>query len=75
MNSYKLDCRNQHCPMPIVNLAKRVKEIEIGDEIEFTADHEACVQDLPAWCTITRNELVSVETDQHTINAVIRRIR
>lgn len=59
--------------MPIVNLSAKMKEVEIGDEVELIADHEACVQDLPAWCNVTGNELVSMETDQHTIHGVVRR--
>lgn len=73
MNQYKLDCRGQHCPMPIVNLAARIKDLEIGDEIELIADYEACVQDLPAWCNITQNELVAMEVGDGTVRGVVRR--
>ena len=73
MNRYDLDVRGLKCPMPIVKLQKRVSEIEIGDEIDFVADDVSCVQDLPAWCGVTGNELVMLENVGGVISAVIRR--
>lgn len=73
MNQFKLDARGQHCPMPIVNLAARIKDLEVGDEIELIADESACVQDLPAWCNVTKNELVSMVIEDGIVHGVVRR--
>lgn len=69
----KLDCRGKVCPLPIVTLAQRMKDVDLGDEVDFLADDQSCVQDLPAWCGITGNELVSLENTDGIIHAVVKR--
>ena len=73
MNRYSLDVRGQKCPMPLVNLQKRMKEIEPGDEVDFIADDSSCVQDVPAWCGVTGHELVSIENKDGIITALLKR--
>lgn len=73
MNQFKLDARGQHCPMPIVNLAAKIKDVDVGDEVLLIADESACVQDLPAWCNVTGNQLVSMVIDAGTVHGVVRR--
>jgi len=73
MNRYKLDCRGLKCPMPLVNLQKRMKDLEPGDLIDFVADDSSCVQDVPAWCGVTGNQLVSLDNNGGVISAVVQR--
>jgi tRNA 2-thiouridine synthesizing protein A len=73
MDFSTLDCRGMVCPIPIVNLAQRMKEVDPGFEVEFFADDLSCVQDLPAWCGITGNVLVSLETVDGIVHAFVRR--
>lgn len=73
MNRYSLDCRGLACPMPLVNIQKRMKDMEPGDEVDFIADDTSCVQDVPAWCGVTGNEVVSLENTDGVITAVLRR--
>lgn len=73
MNRYSLDCRGLACPMPLVNIQKRMKDMEPGDEMDFIADDSSCVQDVPAWCGVTGNEVVSLENKDGVITAVLRR--
>ena len=73
MNRYTLDCRGLACPMPLVNIQKRMKDMEPGDEMDFIADDSSCVQDVPAWCGVTGNEVVSLENKDGVITAVLRR--
>ena len=73
MNRDSLDCRGLACPMPLVNIQKRMKDMEPGDEMDFIADDSSCVQDVPAWCGVTGNEVVSLENKDGVITAVLRR--
>jgi TusA-related sulfurtransferase len=50
-----------------------MKDLDVGDELEFIADDQSCVSDLPAWCGITGNELVKLDNTNGVITAVIRR--
>ncbi|NYT11569.1 MAG: sulfurtransferase TusA family protein [Methanomassiliicoccales archaeon] len=53
-----LDCTGLMCPMPIVKLAKKMKEMESGKVLELVADDVGSKEDVPAWCNRTGNELV-----------------
>ena len=58
-----LDARGLMCPMPIVQLAKKVKEMKSGQILELLADDVGAKEDVPAWCSRTGNQLVGTEAD------------
>jgi tRNA 2-thiouridine synthesizing protein A len=58
MTDDTLDCTGLMCPMPIVKLAKKMKEMESGKVLELVADDVGSKEDVPAWCNRTGNELV-----------------
>lgn len=51
----------QLCPMPIVFLAKNMRQMQAGQVLEVQADDEGAHADIPAWCEQTGNELLSEE--------------
>jgi tRNA 2-thiouridine synthesizing protein A len=57
-----LDCRGMRCPRPIIELARRIGEVEVGDEIEVLADDPATGPDLAAWCRMRGQTLVDAES-------------
>lgn len=54
-----LDAKGLMCPMPIVKLAKKMKELQVGAILELIADDVGSKEDVPAWCQRTGNQLVS----------------
>ena len=44
-----LDCKGMLCPMPIVKLAKAVRELETGQVILLEATDPGAVPDVAAW--------------------------
>ncbi len=59
-----LDCLGMMCPAPIVKLSKKIKKMESGQVLELLADDEGALEDIPAWCRKTGNELVeTVDAD------------
>ncbi len=58
-----LDCLGLLCPAPIVKLSKKVKKMESGKILELIADDEGALEDVPAWCRKTGNELVESKTE------------
>lgn len=58
MTDDTLDCTGLMCPMPIVKLAKKMKQMESGQVLELVADDVGSKEDVPAWCKRTNNELV-----------------
>ena len=53
-----LDCKGMLCPAPIVKLNKKIKSMESGKVLELLADDEGALEDVPAWCRKTGNELL-----------------
>ncbi len=61
MANKQLDCRNMNCPMPIVEIAKAFKTIEVNDVLIVTATDPAFKADVEAWIRRTGNLLVSFQ--------------
>jgi tRNA 2-thiouridine synthesizing protein A len=72
----ELDCRGVVCPAPIIELARHIGEVEIGDLIAVAADDAAARSDVPAWCRMTGQEYAGEETaDDGVPRYVVRRVR
>ena len=46
----RLDCRGRRCPVPVIELAKRMAAVPVGTVVEVLADDVAAAHDIPAWC-------------------------
>ena len=57
----RLDCLGLKCPQPIIELARRIGEVEVGELVELLADDPAAEPDLAAWCRMRGHELVFSE--------------
>jgi tRNA 2-thiouridine synthesizing protein A len=53
-----LDALGKKCPIPIIMLADRIRDVQIGQTIEVLADDPAAKTDLPAWCVLKSQEFV-----------------
>jgi tRNA 2-thiouridine synthesizing protein A len=53
-----LDALGKKCPIPIIMLADRIREVGVGQTIEVLADDPAAKTDLPAWCALKSQEFV-----------------
>ena len=58
----ELDCRGMRCPLPIIELARRIAEVEIGGLVALVADDPAAGPDVQAWCRMRAQEYVGQET-------------
>ena len=56
-----LDCLGMKCPRPIIELARRIGDVEPGELVEMWADDPAAGPDLAAWCRMRGHELVLSE--------------
>lgn len=46
----RLDARGRRCPLPILDLARHIGDIGIGETITVEADDPAAGADIQAWC-------------------------
>ncbi len=63
----ELDCRGKRCPLPIIELSKKIKEFEVGQELLFISDDPATAADLNAWARMTGNEFKIISADNFLI--------
>lgn len=61
VSEVRLDCIGVSCPLPIVRVAEKIRELGPGEMLEVWVDDEGARADIPAWCTGTGNELVARE--------------
>ena len=46
----EVDSRGRRCPLPIIDLAKRMPSVPVGAVVRVLADDPAAANDIPAWC-------------------------
>jgi len=57
-----LDCRGKRCPLPVIELARRVGEVGVGEVVAVLADDPAARVDIPAWCRMRGQEYAGEST-------------
>lgn len=72
---HEIDCRGQLCPMPIIELAKHIPDVAVGEVIAVASDDPAARHDVPAWCRMREQEYVGEETaDDGVPRYLVRRL-
>ncbi|NED98294.1 sulfurtransferase TusA family protein [Phytoactinopolyspora alkaliphila] len=51
-----LDCRGMRCPLPVIELAKRIGDVPVQGLVRVIADDPAAATDVPAWCRMRGHE-------------------
>jgi TusA-related sulfurtransferase len=70
-----LDCYGLLCPMPIIKVAQKIKELKVGQVLEVIATDEGIKTDLPAWCKMTGQEFLGVQEVNGEFHALIKKIK
>jgi tRNA 2-thiouridine synthesizing protein A len=66
-----LDCLGRRCPLPVIELARRIREVEIGDVVRVLADDPAAANDIPAWCRMKDQQFLgSPEPDAFDVRRI-----
>jgi tRNA 2-thiouridine synthesizing protein A len=57
----ELDCRGKVCPLPVIELGRRIGEVEVGQTVAVAATDAAAAHDIPAWCRMRGQEYLGDE--------------
>lgn len=68
-----LDAKGLLCPMPIVKLARLVKEMAPNEVVLLEATDPGSIPDVTAWAKQTGNELITHQADGNTMRFWIRK--
>ena len=69
-----VDCLGRPCPVPVIELAKAVLAVEVGEVVEVLSDDPAARLDIPAWCRMRAQEYLGEEPGQEGSWYRVRRI-
>ena len=58
----ELDCRGMLCPMPVIELARRIGDVGVGALVAVVTADPAARVDVPAWCRMRGQEYVGEDT-------------
>ena len=70
-----LDCFGLLCPMPIIQTAKKIKEMKIGQVLEVISTDRGIEDDLPAWCRQTGQKYLGSKKEGEVIKVYLKKIK
>ncbi|MEU1896541.1 cysteine desulfurase/sulfurtransferase TusA family protein [Streptomyces pristinaespiralis] len=73
--SLVLDTLGRRCPIPVIELAKVIGEVPVGNTVTVLSDDEAARLDIPAWCGMRGQEYVGERGAEAGVAYVVRRLR
>ena len=59
----RLDMRGQRCPLPVIELARHITDVAVGETVTVVADDPAAASDIAAWCRMRDHEFVGTRED------------
>ncbi len=68
-----LDCVGLYCPMPIIQTAAKMNQLEAGQVLEVLADDRGIATDMPAWCESTGHEYLGLEQEGDEYRVYVRK--
>lgn len=74
MSTESLDCKGKRCPMPIVEIFKKINTMEVGDFLSVEADDLAFSTDVHAWCEQTGQKIVELSCNEGVTKALIEKV-
>ena len=72
VSAFEVDARGKACPMPVLMLAKALREHPL---VKLQADDPAARADVEALCESAGHEVVSLASAGRVLTAVVRRKR
>ena len=70
-----LDSFGLLCPMPIIQTAKAIKEMKVGEILEVVSTDKGIKEDMPAWCRQTGQEFLGIEEEGGVFRAYVKKIK
>lgn len=72
MTTYELDARRLLCPMPVIRVQTKMKELKPGDILTVFCTDRGAMSDIPMWCRIHGHEILKIDQQPEQIVITIR---
>lgn len=70
-----IDARGSHCPGPMMELIRAIKEAEIGDVIAVISNDSGSKKDIPAWASKAGHEFIGVFEEDGADKIIVKKSR
>lgn len=70
-----LDCFGLLCPMPIIQTAKKIKVMKVGEVLEVVSTDKGIKEDMPAWCRQTGQQYLGLEEEGEIFKVYVKKVR
>lgn len=68
-----IDAKGQMCPMPVLTLARTIKELQSGQVLSISATDLGAKRDIPAWAEKTGNTLIDMAEENGVLTFYIQK--
>jgi tRNA 2-thiouridine synthesizing protein A len=72
-NNITIDATMLLCPLPVIRLGEAMQKVAIGDTITINATDYGVLHDIPAWCKVHHQEVISINEDE-IITIIVKKI-
>ncbi|MBD3668924.1 MAG: sulfurtransferase TusA family protein [Kangiella sp.] len=72
-SKHTLDCSNLLCPMPVIRTQNALKELNEGDTLEVICTDPGTLSDIPTWCRINQQEVLTTKEIDNQIIFTIKK--
>ena len=69
-----IDTLGRRCPIPIIELARQLPDVEVGQVVAVLSDDDAARVDIPVWCRMKRQEYVGATPAERGVAYRVRRV-
>jgi len=70
-----LDVRGMYCPGPVMETAKAIKQIQVGEVLEVLATDPAAKPDIEAWARRTGQQILEITQEGGVTRILIKRVK
>lgn len=75
VNARVVDALGKACPVPVIELAKAMAGVGVGEDVTVLADDPGSKVDIPVWCRMKRQQLVAVDETEQGWSFRVRRVQ
>jgi len=68
----QLDARRLLCPLPVIRVQDRVREMKTGERLEVFCTDPGAASDIPAWCRINGHRVLELEEERGELRILIQ---
>ncbi len=72
---YTLDTVGKFCPVPIIETAAKIKELNVNNTMTIISDDSGFLPDMKNWCDMTGNEYISDSEKNGIYTVHIRKVK